>query len=374
LAEDFLVETHPYNPDVPEGHTRFTIDLIQNASFVDGSPLTAEDIAASLIYYFETEDSSIIFGLEDMTAAYAPTPYLVVVEFSTESYWHLHHFAYRSIVPRSLLTSIGSGNNTTLDPFPPLLEYGGWMNSGPFMVFATGWFSDLLLVANPDYYYPVSLDDVTCEPQNIESHELEWGVSENRSLPFLLRTDIEFAENQSLMEPIVIQIRDLWIIPENLSSVPACNYLAYWHNNGSPFSLSGFFSYQGLGFILLQPAVPVGDWDALTQLVPPVSCVFPGAVGARTNIIDTDSYWGFHDEFYMRLSGLGVVRVNTESTWLKQDGTLQKVLLQLNTAYGIIEVQITRTDILPSTLLLILAVGGIGAFSLVIVLYRKRIR
>jgi len=110
----------------------------------------------------------------------------------------------------------------------------------------------------------------------------------------------------------------------------------------------------------------------LTQLVPPLSCVFEGAVATRTNIIDTLDYWGFHDEFYIRLSGLGIVRVETESTWVKTDGTLHRVHLQLYTAFGLIEVQIGRVDVLPVSLLTILAIGGIGVVAVAIVIQRRK--
>ncbi|MBD3408088.1 MAG: hypothetical protein GF411_18350, partial [Candidatus Lokiarchaeota archaeon] len=43
LCEDFTTETHDDNPAVPDGHTRFTFNMIQNATWTDGTPITAED-------------------------------------------------------------------------------------------------------------------------------------------------------------------------------------------------------------------------------------------------------------------------------------------------------------------------------------------
>ena len=51
LAESYIAETHQDNDQIPLGHTRFTFDLIQNATWTDGKPLTAEDVAFSLNYY-----------------------------------------------------------------------------------------------------------------------------------------------------------------------------------------------------------------------------------------------------------------------------------------------------------------------------------
>ena len=38
--------------------------------------------------------------LSDMTAAYSPRPHTVVVEFESESYWHLHTIGYKPIIPK----------------------------------------------------------------------------------------------------------------------------------------------------------------------------------------------------------------------------------------------------------------------------------
>ena len=104
IATGVVTETHSINPAVPEGHTRFTFDIVQNATWNDGTPLTAEDVAFSYTYAFE----SGVYGnpaatwLGDLVAAYAPSPYVVVIEFSTESYWHFSNFAYDFIIPKHI--------------------------------------------------------------------------------------------------------------------------------------------------------------------------------------------------------------------------------------------------------------------------------
>lgn len=51
FAKDYTVETHADNTRVPENHTRVTFNMIQNATWTDGEPITAEDAAFSLNYY-----------------------------------------------------------------------------------------------------------------------------------------------------------------------------------------------------------------------------------------------------------------------------------------------------------------------------------
>ncbi|TFG94388.1 hypothetical protein E4H12_15260, partial [Candidatus Thorarchaeota archaeon] len=50
LATSLLMETHDDNPEVISGHTRFTIDLIRNATWTDGMALTADDVVFTIIY------------------------------------------------------------------------------------------------------------------------------------------------------------------------------------------------------------------------------------------------------------------------------------------------------------------------------------
>ncbi|MHA2022523.1 MAG: ABC transporter substrate-binding protein, partial [Candidatus Thorarchaeota archaeon] len=104
LAENLLIEMHSDNPAVPDGHTRFSIDIIQNATWSDGMPLTADDVAFTYVYQYE----SAIYGnpagteLGDLVASFAPDQYRVVLEFSTESYWHFSDFAFDYIIPKHI--------------------------------------------------------------------------------------------------------------------------------------------------------------------------------------------------------------------------------------------------------------------------------
>ncbi|MHA2460054.1 MAG: ABC transporter substrate-binding protein [Candidatus Thorarchaeota archaeon] len=107
LAESYLVETHDDNSDVPEGNTRFTFHIVQNATWTDGSPLTAEDIGFALDYYRDLpagpHGSPIAYGLENMTMINITSPQELQIEFDIESYWLLHNFCYKLILPKAVL-------------------------------------------------------------------------------------------------------------------------------------------------------------------------------------------------------------------------------------------------------------------------------
>ncbi|MHA2425461.1 MAG: ABC transporter substrate-binding protein [Candidatus Thorarchaeota archaeon] len=108
LAENILSETHSDNLSVPQGHTRFTIDINQYANWTDDTPLTAEDVVFSLQYAVE----SGVYGnpagdsLTNLVAADAPTPYKAVIEFDSESYWLFSKFAYNYIIPKHIFNDI----------------------------------------------------------------------------------------------------------------------------------------------------------------------------------------------------------------------------------------------------------------------------
>jgi ABC-type transport system substrate-binding protein len=137
LAEHLLVETHTDNPDVPSGLTRYTIDIIQNATWSDSIPLTAHDVAFTFEYILE----SGVYGnqttteLGPLVSAYATSDYRVTIEYSMESYWYFKDFAFQKIIPEHIFnneTGIGysgwSDWNPVYDPSSPNT------NCGPFVL------------------------------------------------------------------------------------------------------------------------------------------------------------------------------------------------------------------------------------------------
>ncbi|MFW9850306.1 MAG: ABC transporter substrate-binding protein [Candidatus Thorarchaeota archaeon] len=131
LCESYSVMTHDDNPHIPAGYTRIVFDMVQNATWTDGKPLTGEDVAFSLNYFRDAPGNHFGLDLVAMSAAYAPTPYQVIIEFNTESYWHLSSVAGKPIIPKHIFSEIGLEGWNTWNPQPPADEM---VTSGPFNV------------------------------------------------------------------------------------------------------------------------------------------------------------------------------------------------------------------------------------------------
>ena len=187
LAESYLAESHASNDAVAEGHTRFTFNLIQNATWTDGTPLTAEDVAYTMNYYRDAPGNPYGYDLVNMTVAYAETTYTLIVEFSSESFWHLYNIAYKPIIPKHVFEEVGVNDWNLWNPEPP----GEMMvTSGPFNIteYVEGEFIELTF--NPNYFYTWS----PCAPNNTSSTSipdfepfspLEWVINALRSMsPF----------------------------------------------------------------------------------------------------------------------------------------------------------------------------------------------
>ncbi|MGY5851949.1 MAG: ABC transporter substrate-binding protein, partial [Candidatus Thorarchaeota archaeon] len=150
LVESYTIKTHVDDPIVLEDHTRFTFDIIRNATWSDGNPLTAEDIAFSLNYYRINSSHPFSNDLSDMTAVYAPTKTQLIVEFETESYWHINKFAFKPVIPMHKFV------NRTWNEWDPVPPYDEMVTSGPFNVTAYTAGEFVELSRNPNYHYQPS--------------------------------------------------------------------------------------------------------------------------------------------------------------------------------------------------------------------------
>jgi len=181
LAKSCIKETHAENRAVPDGHSRFTFDLIENATWSDGTPLTADDVAFTFNYLVE---SSVYGNLAaapffELVAAYTPRPFRVVIEFSTDSYWHFYNIAYTRIIPKHIFSEpdgIGYRKwgywNPVFDPKEP------YITSGPFNLtdFETGDFCELSV--NRDFcYFPNLNMSTTSETTPTTYHGEPFNVS-----------------------------------------------------------------------------------------------------------------------------------------------------------------------------------------------------
>jgi ABC-type transport system substrate-binding protein len=161
LAESYTIETHVDNAAIPDGYTRFTFDLVQNATWSDGYPLTAEDIAFTLNYYRDSLGNPHGVDLVDMTAAYPTTQYRLVAEFDKESYWLLNVIGYKRVLPKHVFADIGVDGWNLWNPAPPSETM---VTSGPFNVseYVSGEFVEL--TRNPNYFYSVDIDQLPGVP------------------------------------------------------------------------------------------------------------------------------------------------------------------------------------------------------------------
>ena len=166
LAENYTIEYHDDNQNVPDGKTRITFDLIQNATWSDGEPLTAWDVVYSINYYRDAPGLHLGSYLIGLSAAYTLTGGEVIVEFNGESFWHLRNVCYVPIIPKHIFVDIGPDGWSTWDP-DPLSE--SFVTSGPFRISAYYPGENLVMTANPVYFYrpqrPVPVNTTTTEPE-----------------------------------------------------------------------------------------------------------------------------------------------------------------------------------------------------------------
>jgi len=194
LAESLLTETHSDNAAVPDGHTRFTIDIIQNATWSDGIPLTASDVAFTFTYQYESAffENPVGEYIADLVAAYAPTPYRAVIEFNTESYWHFSNFAFEYVIPEHIFndeTGIGYEGwetwNPVLDPADPNVNCGPYR----FTDYEAGEY--YVITYNPTFHYrPVDIRPTVHHPVityvpdisyivGTTGHEITWFIDDD---------------------------------------------------------------------------------------------------------------------------------------------------------------------------------------------------
>lgn len=170
LATNLLIECHADNPAVPDGHTRYTIDIIRNATWSDGNPLTAADVAFTFNYAVESGSygNPAAEKLQGLVAAYAPTPQRVILEFDTESYWHFSRFAYTTIIPMHLLNEVHGIGYEEWASWNPILDVGdpnAWCGPFRFGEYLHGDYYEL--EGNPLYHYRVEESTTTdLDPTN----------------------------------------------------------------------------------------------------------------------------------------------------------------------------------------------------------------
>ncbi|MHA1909753.1 MAG: ABC transporter substrate-binding protein [Candidatus Thorarchaeota archaeon] len=219
LAWDYIIETHMDNPDIPANHTRIKFDLIQNATWTDGTPLTAEDVAFSINYYHDALGNPFSSNLSEMTVAYAPSSYEVIIEFTNETYWHLGKVALKPILPSHVFSEIGLDGWDEWDPHPPDEPM---VTSGPFNVsdYIPGEYIELTW--NPMYHFQpyveppiiprVELDgpsDITYI-EGETGNTIEWHLDVNETVEYSIwRNGTQIREGHWTSGPITVSVDGL---------------------------------------------------------------------------------------------------------------------------------------------------------------------
>ncbi len=192
LAKSFIVETHADNSSIPEGHTRYTIDIIQNATWSDFTPLTASDVQFTFDFY----KNSTAFGnpmgydMNELVTAYASSTYQVVLEFSTESYWHFDKFAFDYILPEYAFTQAYIGPPTWA-LWNPVFTTDPHVTCGPFILsdYQSGEYIEL--TANPFYPYRSPLPPTVSGPDDFTATEnylveITWTASDDNPVVYFV--------------------------------------------------------------------------------------------------------------------------------------------------------------------------------------------
>ncbi len=154
LATDTTIETHDTNPSVPEGQTWITVDIVSDAVWSDGEPLTAEDVAFTFMYINETRALGNPHEMHGW-----PNDYFLSLELSpnrarivldSESYYHTQQVLREIILPEHFF------NEETGVGFDGWSYTGLIVTSGPFYVSDYD-SSGVELSRSLDYHWPSGL-------------------------------------------------------------------------------------------------------------------------------------------------------------------------------------------------------------------------
>ncbi|MFW9920190.1 MAG: ABC transporter substrate-binding protein [Candidatus Thorarchaeota archaeon] len=149
LLEDVTIECHDDDSTIPEGHTRISLDIVDNAKWSDGNPIIMNDVSFSINWYREnmpyTSDT-----LSNLIYCMAKTPDLLVMEFNTQTFWNWYRVCFLPILPSHATSQYA------LDPIEkkmsPVVFDESLIVSGPFMASEQVKGKYFEIVQNPYYW------------------------------------------------------------------------------------------------------------------------------------------------------------------------------------------------------------------------------
>ncbi|MHA2300894.1 MAG: ABC transporter substrate-binding protein [Candidatus Thorarchaeota archaeon] len=119
LAESYVVRTHEDDSAIPDGSMEVTFIIVDDATWSDGTPITAYDVEYSLDFYIEGLDQwANTYGsyLYEVTGVDATDDATVVVKVEDVSYWDIYSIARVAIIPEHYFVSVGSSGWDLWDP------------------------------------------------------------------------------------------------------------------------------------------------------------------------------------------------------------------------------------------------------------------
>lgn len=160
LVTHLAVQNNSNNPGVPVGHTRYIIDILENATWSDGTLLTAHDVNFTL--QLVSRNSNALPGSFWYNGGMPPSsliatdvlgPYRIAMEFDTESYRDFSYFAFGYIIPEHLF----SNGTITWDEWNPIFNpTHPLITCGPFLMDDYEIDDYYSLVYNSEFYYALN--------------------------------------------------------------------------------------------------------------------------------------------------------------------------------------------------------------------------
>ena len=202
--------------------------------------------------------------------------------------------------------------------------------------------------------------NVEITPMN---HNLVWGLEEDTTLVFDFYTVKDTTTiNTRISDRLEMTVTELPEIPDRLDYVPFCPYATSWvQSNDTLPSLEYFFAGAGSVWAIISPAVPTGNWSLLSSFIGVVE-----SESLNISIVDDSVIWGIRID--IEESGVSLA---SETTWLKSDGSLQKVILSIESDVGSVEVSLRRPGLIVGNLTVILITGAAISVALAVVVIIK---
>jgi len=145
LAQSWKVENWTAPGGIPG--LKISYNLINNATWHDGLPVTADDVVFTWKYAQQQQNPVYISYLLNLVDANATSKYTAVAYLNTTSYWALHWLGENiPIIPKHIWNSVADSIH-----YQPITE-GNLIGSGPYVFKEYRPGEYVLVEANPNYF------------------------------------------------------------------------------------------------------------------------------------------------------------------------------------------------------------------------------